>query len=124
QPGVRRRLGAGRRVSGAGAGRPGRRLLAVGSVRGGDARRHGRVRVAAAAAGEGGMSAVIEAFFDSQSFTYSYVVSDPGSGACAIIDPVLDYDAAAGRIGHAGADRLLAHVRERGLRVDWLLETH
>ena len=70
------------------------------------------------------MSAVIEAFFDSQSFTYSYVVSDPGSGACAIIDPVLDYDAAAGRIGHAGADRLLAHVRERGLRVDWLLETH
>ena len=70
------------------------------------------------------MSPEITAFFDSATFSYSYVVSDPGSKRCAIIDPVLDYDAAAGRISYAGAERLVAHVREQGLTLDWLLETH
>ncbi|WPC04975.1 MBL fold metallo-hydrolase [Pseudomonas benzenivorans] len=70
------------------------------------------------------MSPEITAFFDSATSSYSYVVSDPGSKRCAIIDPVLDYDAAAGRISHAGAERLVGHVRERGLTLDWLLETH
>lgn len=66
----------------------------------------------------------IEAFFDPATYTYSYVVSDPGSKRCAIIDSVLDYDPAAGRTSTASADRLIAHVRENGLAVDWLLETH
>lgn len=66
----------------------------------------------------------VQPFFDSATFTYSYVVSDPGSGRCAIIDPVLDYDPAAGRTSTASADRLIAHVRDQGLTVDWLLETH
>ncbi|MBS7662841.1 MBL fold metallo-hydrolase [Pseudomonas lalucatii] len=70
------------------------------------------------------MSPAIAAFFDPPTSSYSYVVSDPGSGRCAIIDPVLDYDAAAGRTSHAGAERLVAHVRAQGLRVDWVLETH
>jgi glyoxylase-like metal-dependent hydrolase (beta-lactamase superfamily II) len=70
------------------------------------------------------MSPEIAAFFDPVTFTYSYVVSDPASKRCAIIDAVLDYDPAAGRTSPGGAERLLAHVRERGLRVDWLLETH
>ncbi|SDH90298.1 MBL fold metallo-hydrolase [Pseudomonas panipatensis] len=70
------------------------------------------------------MSVQIEAFFDPATFTYSYVVADPRQGVCAIIDSVLDYDAAAGRISHAGADRLIAYVRERGLTPEWLLETH
>ncbi|MEX6502019.1 MBL fold metallo-hydrolase [Pseudomonas zhanjiangensis] len=70
------------------------------------------------------MSPEIVAFFDAATSTYSYVVSDPASGRCAIIDPVLDYDPAAGRTSHVGVDRLVAHVRAQGLTLDWVLETH
>ncbi len=70
------------------------------------------------------MNAHVEAFFDPATFTYSYVVSDPTSGQCALVDPVLDYDPAAGRTSHKNADRLIAYVREHDLRVQWILETH
>lgn len=70
------------------------------------------------------MSAVVTPFFDPATFTYSYVVSDPSSGRCAIIDSVLDYDPASGRTSYASAERIIAHVREQSLSVDWLLETH
>ena len=70
------------------------------------------------------MNAHVEAFFDPVTFTYSYVVSDPDSRQCALIDPVLDYDPAAGRTSHQNADRLIAYVREHGLTVQWILETH
>ncbi|MFV3411653.1 MBL fold metallo-hydrolase [Pseudomonas nitroreducens] len=70
------------------------------------------------------MSATIQPFFDPATSTYSYVVNDPGTGRCAIIDPVLDYDAAAGRLGYASAERIVTYVREQGLTVEWLLETH
>jgi glyoxylase-like metal-dependent hydrolase (beta-lactamase superfamily II) len=70
------------------------------------------------------MNAHIQAFFDPFSFTYSYVVRDPASQACAIIDPVLDYDPAAGRIGHARAQQIIDYVRAEQLQVQWLLETH
>jgi glyoxylase-like metal-dependent hydrolase (beta-lactamase superfamily II) len=70
------------------------------------------------------MSPDIVAFFDATTSTYSYVVSDPSSKRCAIIDPVLDYDPAAGRISLDNAARLIAHVQEQGLTLDWLLETH
>ncbi|AOE85661.1 MBL fold metallo-hydrolase [Pseudomonas sp. TCU-HL1] len=70
------------------------------------------------------MNPCVEAFFDPATCSYSYVVSDPASGHCAIIDPVLDYCAASGRTSHAGAERIAAYVREQGLGVDWLLETH
>jgi glyoxylase-like metal-dependent hydrolase (beta-lactamase superfamily II) len=66
----------------------------------------------------------VEVFFDPVTFTYSYVVTDPTSKRCAIIDSVLDYDPAAGRTSYASADRLIAYVREQQLHVDWLLETH
>lgn len=66
----------------------------------------------------------VEVFFDPATFTYSYVVTDPASKRCAIIDSVLDYDPAAGRTSYASADRLIAYVREQHLHVDWLLETH
>ena len=66
----------------------------------------------------------VEVFFDPATFTYSYVVTDPTSKRCAIIDSVLDYDPAAGRTSYASADRLIAYVREQRLHVDWLLETH
>ncbi|WP_298186089.1 MBL fold metallo-hydrolase [uncultured Pseudomonas sp.] len=66
----------------------------------------------------------IQAFFDAATSTYSYVVSDPSTAQCAIIDSVLDYDAAAGRTNYASADKLISYVREQGLSVQWLLETH
>ncbi len=59
-----------------------------------------------------------ESFFDEPSNTFSYVVSDPESGHCAIIDPVLDLDYAAGRFDHRSADAIVAYVRENGLTVD------
>ncbi|MGV8677705.1 MBL fold metallo-hydrolase, partial [Pseudomonas aeruginosa] len=64
------------------------------------------------------------AFLDPATSTYSYVVRDPSSRACAIVDPVLDYDPAAGRTSHARADRLIAQVRQHDLKVEWLLEPH
>ncbi|WP_417312470.1 MBL fold metallo-hydrolase [Ectopseudomonas khazarica] len=63
-------------------------------------------------------------FFDPATYTYSYVVIDPASQHCAIIDSVLDYDAASGRTSHASAERIVAFVRARDLHVEWLLETH
>lgn len=66
----------------------------------------------------------VEAFFDSATYTYSYVVSDPTTGHCAIIDSVLDYDPASGHTSFKSAERLVAYVREQALTVEWLLETH
>ena len=63
----------------------------------------------------------IEAFFDPATFTVTYVVNDPEAKACAIIDPVLDFDAASGRTSHASADKVIAYIRARGLRLDWTL---
>jgi len=70
------------------------------------------------------MTPDVTAFFDEPTNTVSYVVKDPDSKACAIIDSVLDYDAAAGRTSTASADAIIAHVRAQGLDVLWLLETH
>ncbi|MBX6322143.1 MAG: MBL fold metallo-hydrolase, partial [Rhodospirillaceae bacterium] len=66
----------------------------------------------------------VTGFFDPATFTVSYVVADARSKAAAIIDPVLDFDPRAARTNTASADRLIAHVRERGLAVEWLFETH
>ena len=66
----------------------------------------------------------IRAFFDEATNTASYVVHDPETRHAAIIDSVLDYDAAAGRTAFASADAIIAYVREQDLKVEWLLETH
>jgi len=66
----------------------------------------------------------VTAFPDDATNTISYVVRDPGSDACAVIDSVMDLDYAAGRISHEGADRIIAHIRAHGLRLDWIIETH
>lgn len=63
-------------------------------------------------------------FFDAQSNTISYVVKDPDSPACAIIDPVMEFDQAAGRLTFGCADQMIAHVRDRDLRLEWIIETH
>ncbi|TAJ38183.1 MAG: MBL fold metallo-hydrolase [Reyranella sp.] len=67
---------------------------------------------------------VIDAFFDPATFTITYLVSDPASGRAAIIDPVLDYDHRSGKATTASADHVLAKAAERGVQVDWILETH
>ncbi|TNF53094.1 MAG: MBL fold metallo-hydrolase [Burkholderiales bacterium] len=66
----------------------------------------------------------IESFFDPATFTFSHIVWDSASAQCALVDSVLDYDPKSGRTGTASADRLMARVRELGLQVQWLLETH
>lgn len=66
----------------------------------------------------------VKAFFDDASNTFSYVVKDPESAACAVIDSVLDLDYAAGRIAFDGADEIIAHIRDKGLELQWLIETH
>ena len=70
------------------------------------------------------MRADVTAFFDEATFTVSYVVKDPDSSACAIVDSVLDFDYASGRTDTRSADAIVAHVREHGLEVAWILETH
>ncbi len=66
----------------------------------------------------------VTAFFDSATNTVSYVVKDPSSQSCAIIDSVMDIDYAAGRISYGSADRIIDHVRLNDLVVEWLIETH
>jgi glyoxylase-like metal-dependent hydrolase (beta-lactamase superfamily II) len=66
----------------------------------------------------------IQHFFDPATHSFSYVVWDPATLRAAVIDPVLDYDAAAGRTRHDGADVLVAFVRGQSLQVDWIIETH
>ncbi len=66
----------------------------------------------------------VKAYFDQATNTFSYVVTDPSSNACAIIDPVLDYDPASGRTSTASADQLIDYVSENKLEVLWILETH
>ncbi|WP_302139271.1 MBL fold metallo-hydrolase [Halomonas alkalicola] len=67
---------------------------------------------------------IVTHFFDEPTNTFSYVVQDPSSRACAILDSVLDFDYAAGRTDTRSADEIIAFVREHGLEVEWILETH
>jgi glyoxylase-like metal-dependent hydrolase (beta-lactamase superfamily II) len=66
----------------------------------------------------------ILAFFDEPTFTVTYLVADPETGAAAVIDPVLDYDQASARIGSASVEAVLAAADERGWRIEMVLETH
>lgn len=66
----------------------------------------------------------VKTFFDEPTNTFSYVVRDPETDACAIIDPVLDFDYAAGKTDTSSANKIVEFIRSGQLRVDWLLETH
>ncbi|MHB8404661.1 MAG: MBL fold metallo-hydrolase [Gammaproteobacteria bacterium] len=70
------------------------------------------------------MPAQITAFLHKPSSTFSYVVADPITHRAAVIDPVMDYDAAAGRIGIVSAQAIVDFLRARDLTLDWILETH
>lgn len=67
---------------------------------------------------------LVTPFFDEPTNTFSYVVRDPSSTACAILDSVLDFDYAAGRTDVRSADAIIDRVRREGLSVEWILETH
>lgn len=63
-------------------------------------------------------------FFDETTNTISYVVADPDTNTCAIIDSLLDYDASSGRTGTKSVDRLIKYVEQSKLTVDWIIDTH
>ena len=69
-------------------------------------------------------SPVVTAFFDEATNTVSYVVADPDTRACAIVDSVLDYDAASGRTSKASAGKIIDYIREHDLKLEWIFETH
>ncbi|RWR07369.1 MBL fold metallo-hydrolase [Sinirhodobacter populi] len=75
-------------------------------------------------ASRGAGSPDVFVFHDARTGSLQYVVADPASGAAAIIDPVLDFDERSGSIATASADRLLDFIAARGLRVEWILDTH
>ncbi len=66
----------------------------------------------------------VQGFFDQATNTISYLVRDPASKACAVIDSVMDFDYASGRISYEHADALIAAIRQRGWTLEWLIETH
>lgn len=68
--------------------------------------------------------ALIQAFFHEPTFTISYVIADPATRRCAILDPVLDYDASVARTSTEFADRMIRFVRDNGYALDWIFETH
>ncbi len=73
---------------------------------------------------DGLVKPVVKAFFDEATNTVSYIVKDPGSAACAVIDSVLDYDPDAGRTSMESADEIIAYIRDGKLEVEWIVETH
>lgn len=72
----------------------------------------------------GAGSPEVAGFFDPRTFSIQYVVSDPATGKCAIIDPVYDFDEKSGATASHHADELLAYVKEKGFEVEWVLDTH
>ncbi|MBY4892886.1 MBL fold metallo-hydrolase [Rhodobacteraceae bacterium N5(2021)] len=70
------------------------------------------------------ISPVVEGFFDDATNTISYIVRDPASTSCAVVDSVMDIDYAAGRITYDHADALIARIQEQGLKLEWIIETH
>ena len=67
---------------------------------------------------------VVTGFFEPKTSSISYVVADPATGHCAVIDPVLDYEARSGRTATTFAQGIVDFVRDKGWSVDWVLETH
>ncbi|WP_282094635.1 MBL fold metallo-hydrolase [Epibacterium ulvae] len=71
-----------------------------------------------------GIQPKVTGFFDQSSNTISYVVQEPAGLACAIVDPVMEFDQAAGRLTYESADQIIAFVQENDLKLDWIIETH
>jgi len=67
---------------------------------------------------------LVKGFFDKRTFSIQYVVTDPATRKCAIIDPVLDFDEKSGATATRSADEILAYIAAEGLEVEWILDTH
>ncbi len=67
---------------------------------------------------------LVEAFFDEQSNTISYVVQDPASKSCAVVDAVMEFDYAAGRLTYVGADAIIKFITDNNLKLEWIIESH
>ncbi|GJE02042.1 MBL fold metallo-hydrolase [Methylobacterium isbiliense] len=67
---------------------------------------------------------IVKAFFEKRTFSVQYVVADPETKRCAIIDPVLDFDPKSGATATHSADELLAHIDQEGYSLEWILDTH
>lgn len=67
---------------------------------------------------------IVKGFFEKRTYSVQYVLADPKTRHCAIVDPVLDFDANAGATATWSADELLSHVRAQGFTLQWILETH
>jgi len=70
------------------------------------------------------MKPQIENFFDLETWTFTYVVSSDSSSSCIVIDPVLNYDPKSGRTKTQSAEKVIAFIKSRGLKLEWILETH
>ena len=70
------------------------------------------------------VKAQVKSFFDKSSSTFSYVVKDPDSASCVVIDSVMDIEYAAGRISYEGADEIIAYIKDKKLELEWIIETH
>jgi len=66
----------------------------------------------------------VDGFFDKASNTISYIVKCPTSNHCAIVDSVLEFDYASGRLTYENADNLISEIESRKLQLDWIIETH
>ncbi|MEM7257935.1 MAG: MBL fold metallo-hydrolase [Pseudomonadota bacterium] len=66
----------------------------------------------------------VDSFFDDDTNNVSYVATDSETGKCAVIDSILDYDAASGRLTNQSADQLIEFVREKNYEVEWIIDTH
>lgn len=66
----------------------------------------------------------VHSFFDEETFTVSYLVADPETGHAAIVDSVLDFDPASGRLNTRSADKIVQAIAAHGYRVHWILDTH
>lgn len=70
------------------------------------------------------IKADIQSFFDQETWTFTYVVSDSSTRACIVIDPVLNYDAKSGRTHTKSADEVISFIKQNQLKLEWILETH
>ena len=70
------------------------------------------------------MTPTVQGFFDEATNTITYVVTEPTGKACAVIDSVLDFDYASGRTDTRSADEVIAYIKDKGLDLHWILETH
>ncbi|MEQ9478762.1 MAG: MBL fold metallo-hydrolase [Algiphilus sp.] len=66
----------------------------------------------------------VHAFFDRATFTVTYIVADPDTRICAVVDPVMDYDPNAARTSHGSAGKVVETIRDHGYTLEWILETH